>query len=120
MHSDYKNQKISDIYSINITLPVGSSWLDGDYVDATLVHGIGRYLAYYAEVYFNGKSFPVINNASPQIKLVSSDLDDVGAAFQMENDTNTMSIQCWATGFGTTSTENTFQLRVRFVLDDIL
>ena len=121
MHSDYKNQKVTNIYQSTFTLPAGSNWLyDGSYVDAVLVHNIGRILAYYAEVYFNGKSYPVIGDASPQIVVVSSDEFPVGAGFRITTDENNAYIQCWATGLGITATDNKFTIRFRFIIDDLI
>lgn len=117
IHSDYRNQKVTSIYQSTFTLPAGSSWLNDDYVEAFIYHGAGEIEAYYAEVYFNGKSYPVVGDASPQIPLVSSNTDDVGAGFRIDDGFNTMSIQCWPTGFGETATDNTFTMRVRFIIE---
>jgi hypothetical protein len=122
IHSDYKNQKISDIYQKTLTLPAGSNWYpNGSYVQGTIVHGLGYSPAYYAEVYFNGKSYPVVGDASPQIPLVSTNPPNVvGAGFRIRTNDNSMTIDCWATGFGTTATSNTFTIRVRFVIDELV
>lgn len=124
MHSDYKNQKVTEIYETTFTLPVGSSWLNGDYVSGVVNHNLGRYLAYYAEVFFDGKSYPVVGDASPQIPLEPVDPDPlygtVGAGFRITTDENNAYIECWATGFGETATNNTFTIRFRFIIDDLV
>lgn len=124
MHSDHKNQKVTEIFSTTLFLPAGSSWLNGDYAEGVVTHNLGRYLAYYAEVFFNGKSYPVVGDASPQIPLQPVDPDplygNVGAGFRITTDENNAYIECWATNFGETATDNTFEIRFRFIIDDLV
>lgn len=124
VHSDYKNQKTTEIYSTTVTLPAGSTWLGGEYGYSSVYHGFGRLTAYYAEVYFNGKSYPISGSVYPQIPVVSTDpgdpFYDVGAKFSITNGENYSEIYCSVAGFGETATSNTFTVRFRFIVDDIV
>jgi len=120
MHSDYKNQKINSFLHTQLTLPAGSSWLNSDYVEVTIVNPTGNVSAFFATVEFGGYSYEVVGTANPQINLVSTDEFPVGAAFTIYPDNSVFTIQCWPTSFGETATDNTFDIYISVVEDELI
>lgn len=120
LHSDYKCQKLALNYSVDITLPAGSNSFDGDYAEGVILHNLGYIPLFFAFVEFGGKGYEAVGNANPQIQLVSSDSDDVGAGFNIYADETKLYITVFPTGFGTTKNNNTFTIRAFFIMDEII
>lgn len=121
LHSDYKCQKIALATSVNVTLPDGSNYWDGDYAEAVINHNLGYIPIFFAFVEFGGKGYESTGNANPQIALTPDDPDwEVGAGFDIYADENQLHITVWPTGFGETAGNNTFTIRVFFIQDEII
>lgn len=120
LHSDYKCQKIAISTGVNIVLPAGSTWLDGDYVEAVINHNLGYIPLFFGFVQHRGKGYESAGNANPQIDLVSSDGYPVGAALDISADSTKLYITLWPTGFGTTRYAETFALKAFFIKDEIV
>lgn len=120
LHSDYKCQKVALASYVNITLPAGSNYWDGDYASGVLYHNLGYIPLFFVFVEHGGKGYEACGNANPQIDLQSSDSDPVGASFSIDADSDKLNITVWATGFGTTQNNETFTIRVFFILDEIV
>ena len=124
LHSDYKCQKIALATSVDITLPAGSTWLDGDYAEGVINHNLGYIPIFFPFVEFGGKGYEATGNANPQIPLTPVDPDPlygtVGAGFDIWADDTQLHITVWPTGFGETAGNNTFTIRVFFIQDEII
>ncbi|NCD18112.1 MAG: hypothetical protein EOL91_12555 [Actinobacteria bacterium] len=117
MHSDYKNQKIAGHKTISITLPAGSEWLDGDYVERNIYHGLGRYVNFYAYVEHRGKGYEILGNSNPSIQ-VKADGFPTMATFQVSIDTDYINVLLFASGLGETLYDETFTIRIFYILDE--
>lgn len=119
LHSDYKCQKIALATSVQITLPNGSNWFDGDYAEGVINHDLGYIPIFFPFVEYGSKGYEATGNANPQIDLPTQD-DPVGAAFDIWADSTQLHITVWPTGFGTVSGNQTFTIRVFFIQDEII
>jgi hypothetical protein len=119
LHSDYKCQKIALASHVDITLPDGSNWFDGDFAEGVINHNLGYVPIFFPFVEYGGKGYEATGNANPQIDLPTQD-DPVGAAFDILADSTQLHITVWPTGFGTVDGNQTFTIRAFFIQDEII
>lgn len=121
LHSNYKCQKIALATNVQITLPAGSTWWDGDFAEGVINHNLGYVPIFFPFVEFASKGYEACGNANPQITLTPVDPGDpVGAAFDIWADSTQLHITVWPTGFGETAGNNTFTIRCFFIEDEII
>lgn len=116
LHSGYKLQKIAQASEYNLTMLSNT-----DYASGVIYHNLGYIPLFFVFIEHGSKGYEACGNSNPSIEVPAYGGGNTRVTFDINADSSKLNFEAWASWiFGNVANNETFKIRVFFILDEIV